>query len=119
MKAEFTISHKRRMQDSVCVFGIYYNVAALIKSNPMLLWKAIHSRNEKYEGKAISLVRPAYNLLKNTVAKISPSDVALAEDKFEYQKRLRKLYKLEQKLRNEIKTGKANTSSSRFKKVEH
>ncbi len=131
MKSEFTISHKKRMQDSVCIYGKYYKVSGLIESNPMLLWNAIHNnkknikknikkndkKSEIYKGKALSLVRPVYDLLKKNVANIAPEEVATVEQKFEQNKRSRKMYKLEQKLQQEIKSGKIDSRSSRFKKM--
>ena len=117
MKSEFTISHKKRLQDSVFIYGSYYKVSTLIESNPMLLWNAIHNNSYKQKGKALSLVRPAYDLLKKAVSKIAPEEVAKVEEKFEHHKQNRKKYSLVKKLQQEIKTGKINTSNSSFKKL--
>ena len=127
MKTEFTVTHKRRLNDSVCIYGVYYKVSSLIESNPMLLWRAIHNHKnnnvvEKENGsihkiKALSLVRPAYDLLKKAVAKIAPAEVAVVEDQFKDNKQNRKLYRLEKKLQQEIATGKIDTAKSRFKRI--
>jgi len=107
------------MQDSVCIYGKYYKVSSLIESNPMLLWNAIHNnkKSDKYKGKALSLVRPVYDLLKKTVANIAPEEVAIVEERFKLNKQNRNLYKLEKKLQQEIKTGKIDTKKSSFRKL--
>ena len=131
MIQEFSITHKKRLQDSVCIYGVYYKVSTIIESNPKLLWNAIHNNknnkncknsknsknSDKQKGKALSLVRPAYDLLKRAVAKIAPEEVAVVEDKFKHHKQIRIKYSLEKKLQQEIATGKIATTKSSFKRI--
>jgi hypothetical protein len=92
----------------------------------MLLWNAIHpkkyiresgSTENKDVYKPVSLVRPAYDMLKKAVAKIAPSEVATVEAQFEYNKKLRQHAKQINMLKHEINCCKIGTKGSRFKRL--
>ena len=126
MKSEFNLSSKRRLCDSVCIYGKYYRVSTLIEKNPMLLWNAIHpkkyiresgSTENKDVYKPVSLVRTAYDMLKKAVAKVAPSEVATVEAQFEYNKKLRKYNKTVKLLKQQLETGQIAINGSRFKKI--
>lgn len=126
MKSEFNLSSKRRICDSVCIYGNYYRVSTLIENNPMLLWNAIHPKKyERESGSAenkdvympVSLVRPAYDMLKKAVAKIAPSEVAIVEAQFEQKKMSRQHAKQVNKLKHEIASGIIGTQHARFKRL--
>ena len=84
----FNISSKLRGCDAVSVGDYRGRVSAFIKNHPILLWDTIH---KKYSN--ISLVRTAYNQLKNTVKIIAPEKVILVEKLHELHKSRRKLIK--------------------------
>lgn len=126
MKSEFNLSSKRRICDSVCIYGTYYRVSTLIENNPMLLWNAIHPKKyERESGSAenkdvympVSLVRPAYDMLKKAVAKIAPSEVAIVEAQFEQRKMSRQHAKQVNMLKHEIASGIIGTQHARFKRL--
>lgn len=92
----------------------------------MLLWYAIHPKKyERESGSAenkdvympVSLVRPAYNMLKKAVAKIAPSEVAIVEAQFEQKKKSRQHVKQVNKLKHEIASGIIGTQYARFKRL--
>ena len=126
MRSEFSISHKRRLSDSVCINGEYHRVSSLIEKNPMLLWNAIHKNRLKNldselgiikDFKTISLVRTVYAMLKQAVAKIAPNEVATVEAQFEYNKKLRQHAKQINMLKHEINCCKIGIKGSRFKRL--
>ena len=126
MKSEFNLSSKRRLFDSVCIYGKYYRVSTLIENNPMLLWNAIHPKKYKREReatenkdvyKSVSLVRPAYDMLKKAVAKIAPSEVAIVEAHFEQKKKSKQQVKQVKILNNEIANGIIGSQHARFKRL--
>lgn len=117
MKAEFNISSKRRLVDSVCIKGDYYRVSTLIAENPLLLWNAIHTKKTSANQHCISLVRPAYAKLKQVVASINPDLVLSVEAEFVKKKESRKQYALVNRLRSDIESGRINTVNSKFKRL--
>ena len=92
----------------------------------MLLWNAIHpkkyiresgSTENKDVYKPVSLVRPAYDMLKKAVAKIAPSEVAIVEAQFEQKKMTRQHTKQVNMLKHEIVNGIIGTQHARFKRL--
>ena len=116
MKAEFNISSKRRLVDSVCINGVYYRVSTLIAEDPLLLWNAIHTKTSANQH-CISLVRPAYAKLKQVVASKNPDLVIAVEAEFVKKKESRKQYALVNRLRRDIESGRINTDNSKFKRL--
>ena len=112
MKCIFNISHKRRAQDSIKIDGNYYGVGALIKDNPLLLWKAIHTK-----GSGLSLVRNVYYLLKKEIEIINPLELAKVKLEFEKRNEMKIKQKIKSALLKDNKEGKINTAHSRFKSV--
>lgn len=112
MKRIFNISHKRRSQDSIKIDGNHYGVGALIKGNPLLLWKAIHTK-----GSGLSLVRNDYYKLKKEIEIINPLELAKVKLEFEQRKEMKIKQKQKNELLKDIKEGKINTVKSRFKSV--
>jgi len=112
MKRIFNISHKRRSQDSIKIDGNHYGVGALIKGNPLLLWKAIHTK-----GSGLSLVRNDYYKLKKEIEIINPLELAKVKLEFEQRKEMKVKQKVKNELLKDIKEGKINTVKSRFKSV--
>lgn len=104
-KSEFTISHKKRLQDPIKIDGSYQTVSALIENNPLKLWDIIHTR-----GSGVSLVRPAYAILKKEVTKIDIERVKSAEKTF-------LKYKLKRKYQKECSDKKIGTNSSKFRLI--
>jgi hypothetical protein len=117
MKAEFNISSKKRSVDPVCINGVYYRVSTLITENPLLLWRAIHTKKTSANQHGISLVRTAYAKLKQAVASINLDLVLALEAEFVKKKESRKKYALVNRLRRDIESGRINTVNSRFKKL--
>jgi hypothetical protein len=118
MKAEFNISSKRRLVDTVCINGDYYRVSTLIEENPLLLWNAIHTKKTNANKRCISLVRTAYAKLKQVVSSINPDLVLAVEVEFLKKKESRKQYELVNRLRRDIESGRINTSDTKFKKLQ-
>jgi len=112
MKRIFNISHKKRAQDPIKIDGNHYGVGALIKGNPLLLWKAIHTK-----GSGLSLVRNDYHKLKKEIEIINPFELAKVNLQFEQRKEIKVKQKLKNELLKDIKEGKINTLKSRFKTV--
>ena len=117
MKAEFNISSKRRLVDSVCIKGDYYRVSTLIAENPLLLWRTIHTKKTSANQHGISLVRTAYAKLKQAVASINLDLVLAVEAEFVKKKESRKQYALVNRLRRDIESGRINTVNSKFKRL--
>ena len=99
------LSHKLRDQDAACINGKCIRVSKLIKNDPLLLWKAIHSRDSE-----ISLVRPTYFKLKNKVKELYPDEVQAV-----YKRYMK--YKTKRKLDKEIRSGVFKTSKSKFSRL--
>ena len=112
MKRIFNISHKKRAQDPIKIDGNHYRVGVLIKDNPLLLWKAIHTK-----GSGLSLVRNDYYKLKKEIEIINPFELAKVKLQFDQRKEMKVKQKLKNELIKDIKEGKINTEKSRFKTV--
>ena len=112
MKRIFNISHKKRAQDPIKIDGNHYGVGVLIKDNPLLLWKAIHTK-----GSGLSLVRNDYYKLKKEIEIINPFELAKVKLQFDQRKEMKVKQKLKNELIKDIKEGKINTEKSRFKTV--
>jgi hypothetical protein len=119
MKSGLCISSKRRLKDSICIYGSYHKVSTLIENNPLLLWHAIHPKKSHVDNgnKAISLVRPAYAILKKSVAKIAPAEVATVEAQFEMKKRLRKNANAMNALKKQLDSGDIARNNAKFRKI--
>ena len=112
MEHIFNISHKRTAQDSIKIDGNHYGVGALIKGNPLFLWKAIHTK-----GSGLSLVRNDYHKLKREIEIINPLELAKVKLEFQKRKEMKIKQKIKSALLKDIKEGKVNTVHSRFKSV--
>mgnify|MGYP001189752292 FL=1 len=84
----FNITSKLRECDAVTIGDYRGRVSTFIENHPLLLWNNIHKKDSK-----ISLVRTAYNQLKNTVKAIAPEKVILVDKLHELHKSRRKLIK--------------------------
>ena len=84
----FNITSKLRECDAVTIGDYRGRVSTFIENHPLLLWNNIHKKDSK-----ISLVRTAYNQLKNTVKAIAPEKVIFVDKLHELHKSRRKLIK--------------------------
>jgi hypothetical protein len=107
-EGQITVSAKRSLTATVIWKGNYVRVQQMIDNYPIELWKMIHNRQKG--DKKVSLVRPAYALLKKKVDELKPELVEKVNKQHDYHKAMRRLKK-------DIATGKIGTSNSRFKSL--
>lgn len=107
-KGSITVSSKRRLRDTILWKNDYVRVEYMIDNHPLVLWDMIHERKEGQM--KVSLVRPAYAILKSRVEQLNPVMVEKVKRQFHNHKIKRKLLK-------DIANGTIGTSKSRFKRL--